>query len=254
MTTPQAHYEDLLARHYTWMLGGDIEAAAAAERELLEQLGIGGPTRADAVALDLGCGPGPQSLALADLGYPKVIGVDTSRELLDELAEYARGRPVVSTMHADLLDALLPGAAGSGPIEAIVCMRDTVVHLADHAHVIALITGAREALTPGGRLVLTYRDLTGPISGLDRFLPIRSDAERIMLCALDPESERTVTVNDLVYTRGPDGWDLQKSSYTKLRIGPDWLRDRLADAGLSIERHEQLANGMWATVARAPGR
>ncbi len=59
MATAGAHYQNLLARHYTWMLGGDLEAAAARERQVLEDLGV----RTGTVAVDLGCGPGPQTPA-----------------------------------------------------------------------------------------------------------------------------------------------------------------------------------------------
>ncbi|NGO73749.1 class I SAM-dependent methyltransferase, partial [Streptomyces sp. SB3404] len=40
MTTATDHYDNLLAEHYTWMLGGDLQAAAAAQSELLEGLGV----------------------------------------------------------------------------------------------------------------------------------------------------------------------------------------------------------------------
>ena len=77
------------------------------------------------------------------------------------------------------------------------------------------------ALAAGGQLVVTYRDLSQQLSGTDRFLPVRSDDERIMLCALDCDAAETVTANDLVYTRSAEGWQLHKSSYQKLRIAPD---------------------------------
>jgi len=49
---------------------------------------------------------------------------------------------------------------------------------------------------------LTYRDLTQSLDGLERFVPVRSDSDRIMLGALDYQDADTVTVNDLVYTPG----------------------------------------------------
>lgn len=100
---------------------------------------------------------------------------------------------------------------------------------------------------------VTYRDLTTPLEGLDRFLPVRNDPERIMLCVLDYPTADTVTVNDLVWTTTPDdGWTLHKSSYPKLRLSPDWMRDQFAAAGLAIEQHEPNTHGMWSTVGRIP--
>lgn len=242
-----AHYRELLAAHYSWMLGGDIEQVARRDREALEALGVPA-SRTDAVAVDLGCGPGPQTIALADLGFGTVVGVDTSQELLDELAEQARDRPAVHTLNRDLLDAL-PEVASPGTVDVVVCMRDTLLHLPDGAAVDRLLAGVASALAPAGTLVLTYRDLTQELEGTDRFLPVRSDSDRIMLCALDYTSTDTVTVNDLVYVRGPDGWQLHKSSYPKLRIAPHDLCRRIEATGLTVAHHERQTDGMWSTVA-----
>lgn len=242
-----AHYRDLLASHYSWMLGGDIEQIATQDRQLLEKLGLSAPSEYGA-AVDLGCGPGPQTLALADMGFGTVVAVDTSQQLLDELAHLARSRSAVRTRHGDLLDAL-PEVAAPGSVDAVVCMRDTLLHLPDLDAVDLLLTRVASSLAAGGKLVLTYRDLTQQLAGTDRFLPVRSDDERIMLCALDYDSPETVTVNDLVYTRTAEGWQLHKSSYPKLRIAPDALAERIEAAGLVVTHHAPEPNGMWLTVA-----
>lgn len=87
------------------MLGGDVEQVAARDRLTLEGLGIAAPgSSGNSVAVDLGYGPGPQTLALADMGFATVVGVDTSQELLAELAQHASSRPTVRTLRADLVD------------------------------------------------------------------------------------------------------------------------------------------------------
>ena len=242
-----AHYENLLARHCTWMLGGDLEAAAASQRLVLEDLGV----RPGAVAVDLGCGPGPQTLALADMGFELVIGVDTSQELLGELAHHARSRPAIKAIRADLVQAL-PDVLEGHLADVVVCMGDTVLHLGGRDTVIELCERAAQALAPGGSFVLTYRDLTEALHDLERFVPVRSDDETIMLCVLEYDEPETVTVNDLIYTRGAEGWQLAKSSYPKLRLAPDWVCDQLTYAGLDIGHHSAGAGGMWTTVATAP--
>lgn len=247
MSEVAQHYDALLADHYTWMLGGDLEATAAGDRAWFDQLGV----RPGRVAIDLGCGPGPQTLALSDLGFPRVVGVDTSRQLLDELAEHARTRSGVETIQDDLVTAL-PAAAGSGSADVITCMRDTLLHLPSRDAVATIFSRAAAALAAGGSLILTYRDLTQPLDGLDRFLPVRSDADRIMLCVLDFTDTGRVIVNDLVYTRTDGEWVLHKSSYPKLRLAPGWVNDQLIAAGLSIAHHAPGQGGMWATVATKP--
>ncbi|WP_219632551.1 class I SAM-dependent methyltransferase [Haloechinothrix aidingensis] len=202
------------------------------------------------MAVDLGCGPGPQTLALADMGFGTVVGGDTSQELLDELVHLAYSRSAVRTHHGDLLD-VLPEIAGSGEVDVVVCMRDTLLHLPGMDAVDSFLSQVSASLAAGGTLVLTYRDLTRQLEGTDRFLPVRSDEDRIMLCALDYDSPETVTVNDLVYIRTSDGWHLHKSSYPKLRIAPDALVARIDAAGLTVTHHAPDSNGMWATVACA---
>ncbi|WP_328656464.1 hypothetical protein [Nocardia salmonicida] len=56
MTTAADHYDQLLAEHYTWMSGGDIDATAAAQADLLRRLGLQVAGDSPSVAVDLGCG------------------------------------------------------------------------------------------------------------------------------------------------------------------------------------------------------
>jgi hypothetical protein len=65
MQSVSQHYEDLLDRHYTWMLGDDTEGPARGQRELLERIGIAAPAddAGDSVAAVVhevhGCIQGP---------------------------------------------------------------------------------------------------------------------------------------------------------------------------------------------------
>lgn len=248
MRSAGKHYEDLLARHYTWMLGDDIEATVSGQRALLEASGIAGPDHdGSSVAIDVGCGSGAQTLALADMGFATVVGVDSDETLLAELRVHAADRPGVRTVcdegvHA--VEGLTPGS-----VDALVCMGDTVLHLPTKQAVERLIVGAAIALRSGGSVALTYRDLTHPLEGVDRFVPVRSTEDRIMLCFLDYAAVDIVAVHDIVYTLAADGWEMQTSSYPKLRLAPAWIIDRLSAAGLQVRYHHQQPSGMWATVA-----
>ncbi|MFB7462414.1 methyltransferase domain-containing protein [Streptomyces sp. NPDC056224] len=251
MATVTDHYEDLLADQYTWMLGGDIASLAQEQAALLRGLGLspGGPV--GDTAIDLGCGPGAQSLALARLGFRSVSAVDTSKKLLEELIGHAGQDSPIRPVHADIRTAL-PHIAAAGTVAAVVCMGDTLPHLPAASDVTALLGDVRSALAPGGHLVITYRDLTRPLEGTGRFLPVRSAEDRLLTCFLEYVDEDTVMVHDLLHTRVDGEWTLRTSSYPKLRIGADWLAGQCRSAGLEVAHDAAGARGMHVLHARKP--
>ena len=102
----------------------------------------------------------------------------------------------------------------------------------------------------------TYRDLTRELHGPERFIPVRSTGDRILSCFLDYQGEGTVLVHDLVHTRRPDGWQLaagswqlETSSYPKLRLSPQWLTDRCRTAGLDLRHHAAGPRGLYVLHA-----
>lgn len=243
-TAATVHYDTLLAQHFSWMLGGDIPAAAARQADLLRDLGVS-PAAGGGTAVDLGCGPGTQALALAGLGFAPVLAVDTSAALLDELTGLAAAAGAdVRPVAADLRTAL-PDCAAPGTVHAVVCMGDTLTHLPAHGDVTTLLAATATALADGGHLVITYRDLTEPLHGTDRILPVRSGEDRIMTCFLEYADEERVTVHDLVHSRADDGtWQLRTSSYPKLRIASGWLERQCGEAGLTVRHSAPGARGL----------
>jgi SAM-dependent methyltransferase len=225
----EEHYANLLAAHYSWMSGVPfVEKVAEQERVLAGVL----PGSASGVALDLGCGPGYQSVALARLGYSMVIACDTSPALLRELKDNAAAWSAVRPVQADL--RTLPGLVKAGTAAVIVCMGDTLTHLRSHLEVARLFADARAALAPGGVFVITYRDLTHELQGPARFIPVRSDEDRILTCFLEYESADTVLVHDLLHLRdrlNGGGWKMHASCYRKLRLAKHWVHDALLAAG-----------------------
>lgn len=238
----QEHYENLLADHYEWMLGLPFEAKVAEQKAILDE--FAGPDVSGGLAVDLGCGSGFQSIALSDRGY-KVIAIDTSEKLLRNLATRIGSRNIVAK-HADLrdLDSLVDPAS----VEIAVCMGDTLTHLSSRSEVSKLFQSVARALKPGGRFVATYRDLARTeLFGLERFIPIRIDDRRVMICFLEYETAETVVVHDLINLRDDNGnWTLHKSSYKKLRLPAQWVTAELLAVGLSISGHIE---GRMVTIA-----
>lgn len=240
MASVRDHYDEVLSRHYSRMFG-EFEAKVVEQQALLERLGVTF-VRDGRAAVDLGCGSGFQSIALARLGF-EVVAIDFSRRLLAELTERARGLPVES-IAGDIRDVaeLAPAA-----VALVVCMGDTLSHLERDEDLDRLFGGVATRLALGGRFVLTFRDLSRPLEGVDRFIPLLAADDLIMTCFLEYEPAG-VRVHDLIWVREPDGWRLRKGVYRKLRLGPDAVTARLERAGFTVERHPAPA-GMVALVA-----
>lgn len=243
MNEVRTHYETLLASVYTWMSGGQ-EARQAAARALFEKLAIA--PHDTGRALDLGAGSGFQSIPLAARGFA-VRAVDSSPSLLAELRENARGMKV----EAVEADFEANESVFSERVDVAVCMGDTLSHLSDAAAVEKLVERTAAALAPGGRVVLTYRDLRRAPEGTGRFLPIRSDADRIFTCVLEPVDDARMRVWDLLHVRDGDHFVQHVSSYEKLRLDPAWVERNLQDAGLRVE-HSDIERGLVTQVARRP--
>ena len=96
---------------------------------------------------DLGCGPGPLTIALARRGYD-VVGVDGSPKMIEVARARAVQEGVDATFHVDDLSEPLPFADASlGGVLAIL----VVQHLADPDSFVAEI---RRCLRPGGHLLV----------------------------------------------------------------------------------------------------
>jgi SAM-dependent methyltransferase len=249
MASVSEHYERLLSKHYTWMAGASFEEKVKEQNSFLSRtLGPLADNLEGTLAVDLGCGPGFQTIALAQLGFSPVIAVDISSELLAEL-RFRVGNFPVRIEKADLRD--LSAIVPAGQATVIVCMGDTLTHLPGKGDVTALFRCAFDALRPGGMFIITYRDLTTELYGIDRFIPVRSDEDKIMTCFLEFENAESVVVHDLIYVRESAGWSLNKSSYRKMRLGIDWVCEELGAAGFTAVSQD-LSGRLVALAATRP--
>lgn len=244
------HYEDLLARRYTWLLGGTFDEQVTVQRIALEHAIPHGDRRG--VALDLGCGSGAAAVALAGLGFDPVVAVDASPTLVAEVEQRTASVGAVQPRLADFA-AGLDDVAPPATVAAVTCLGDTLSHLADRAAVTSALGAMFDVLEPGGWCVLSLRDLTGVLTDTARFMQVQADDTAILTCFLEDEPPDHVGVNDLLHTRGPDGrWALQVSRYSKVRTGPAWVSDQLSDAGFVDVQTTSGERGLWWVTARRP--
>ena len=225
MTSTLEHYERHLAPVYSWMAGG-IESAIARGQDELAEVGL--LNRGARYAVDLGAGFGMHSIALARTGA-RVLAVDSSAILLDELQAHAHALPV-ATVQDDLLD--FPRHLAGSP-EIVLCMGDTLTHLPEPSSVTTLIATVAEHLSPGNHLVISFRDYSKALEGPKRFIPVRSDESRILTCFLEYD-EATVQVHDILHEFHEGAWGMRVSAYRKLRLAPGWVKAQLEQCGFVV--------------------
>src|ERR1700733_2125735 len=239
--TSEDHYADFLGPIYTWMIG-DIDDALARSGAELDALAV--PSKTGGAAVDLGAGFGLHALPLARRGY-SVVAIDSCERLLQELAARTGTLPI-RTVVANLLGFR---AHVTTQVDVIVCMGDTLTHLPNQSSVASLFEDVAASLSHGGLFVATFRDyVSTPLQGDARFILVRSDAERILTCFLE-YADTTVPVHDLLHQREGGSWRLRVSSYSKLRLSPQWVVERLSYLGLSVLR-DAAPGGMIRITAR----
>lgn len=236
------HYAKHLAPVYSWMIG-DFEVACAANQEFFDRIGLR-PRDSD-VAVDLGCGHGIQAIPLARRGF-NVVAIDSCGQLLAELLGHA-DTDRVKTVHTDLVNFTdhLPQ-----PAAAIVCMGDTLTHLPTLAAVQSLVRDMSRSLCAGGTVCLSFRDYSSrELAGPDRFIPVRSDANRIHTCFLEYQST-VVVVYDIIHERVDQAWKPAISSYCKLRLSPDDVISFANSEGLTLVERSESKGMLYLTLTR----
>ncbi|KAJ3164197.1 hypothetical protein HDU88_005509 [Geranomyces variabilis] len=297
--TVQSHYAGTLTAHYSWMFGG-YNARLQQNRALLAAHLPHRPTQPPPspqqqppqpqqplstsssspspspspspsnspsllpLAVDLGCGPGFQTIPLLEAGF-RVLAVDASKGMLDELDAERVALNIDPTLITAVQDDMLNfrASVADGTAATVVCMGDSPTHLASLQEVKQMIDDAFAALAPGGgTLMLQFRDLTRPLEGTDRFVPVRSDNMTVFTCFLEWESEqeaktavepdgsgRRVKVHDLVHVKkGNSTWELCKSWYHKLAMSTGWVAQALKDAGFAQVRVAEPEHGMQLVI------
>ncbi|MBP7459847.1 MAG: class I SAM-dependent methyltransferase [Candidatus Delongbacteria bacterium] len=237
------HYERMLGNYYTW-IAGDFEQGRQDFTLFARSHGI--IPSPGAVAIDLGSAHGIQSLALADLGFT-VKAIDFNPHLIEDLNR-RRGDLPIETIQGDILN--LEPFAPLSP-ELIICCGDTIAHLESLVHIETLMEKTYRILKPGGRVVLTFRDYTDALEDTQRFIPVKSDPDRIFTCMLEYFPDR-VRVTDLVYEREQDHWTRAISSYYKIRVSSAMIGTALSGAGFTIVLNGQMGR-MAALIGQKNG-
>ena len=240
MSSVAEHYERILSPVYSWMTGGADAALETGSAEI-DALELHLP--AGALVIDLGAGFGMHAIPLARAGA-RVIAVDSSEQLLGELRLLA-GDLSITLVRDDLLSFR---SHVNEKADLVLCMGDTLTHLPEHTNLDFLIQEVAESLVPGGRFVISFRDYSEALVDEGRFIPVRSDERRILMCFLEYE-EDTVVVHDILHERAGDAWETRVSSYRKLRLSPERVIGSLESFGFETRREPGM-RGMVRLVGK----
>ncbi|MDI1355841.1 MAG: methyltransferase domain-containing protein [bacterium] len=226
MNNVKEHYEKHLANFYSWM-AGDFTKLQVEHQQFLETHKI--KPLLTKVALDLGAGHGLQSVSLAHVGF-SVTAIDINIHLLTELK--INGADLkINTVKDDIRNVsnyktLKP--------ELIICWGDTLTHLENGKEIDLFLKESCEMLPSGGKILLSFRDYAQKLNGDERFIPVKSDENRILTCFLEYLPTQ-VRVTDLLHEKTKNGWQQKISSYYKFRISQDEVIDMLLRNKMKIE-------------------
>jgi 2-polyprenyl-3-methyl-5-hydroxy-6-metoxy-1,4-benzoquinol methylase len=224
--TVKEHYDNHLGNFYFWYTGdfdknkNDFKAFCI-ENEII-------PFKSG-YAIDLGAGNGIQTMALAESGF-KVKAIDFNNQLIDELKSKIDGYPI-EVINDDIR---FIGRYSKPQPELIVCCGDTLPHLDSKAEVQKLIHDSLDCLIPHGKLILTFRDYSTELQDTSRFIPVKSDSQKILTCFLEYSAEK-IRVTDLLHELENGIWVQKVSSYYKTRITKELILGYLKNSGFRIK-------------------
>lgn len=221
------HYQKHLGNFYSWMLG-DFNQCKNVQKQLFKDLNI--TPKTNNKALDLGAGNGIQSLALEELGFT-VTALDFNYQLLNELKCNTRASNI-SIIEGEIENFTKLVEESHG---LIICCGDTIAHLPSVKDLQKLTQDIYVMLSKQGLLLYSFRDYSTELKGENRFIPVKSDSDRILTCFLEYETER-VKVSDILHEKSKTGWKQKISSYYKLRLTANLVDDIVKQQGFEILR------------------
>jgi len=237
--TAKDHYDNHLGNFYSWM-HGDFELKQKEQEQFFRRNDI--MPHLLTHAIDLGAGHGIQTASLIKLGF-HVTAVDFNDQLLRELVVNSANR---ATVVKDDMNRFLTRYRERAAV--ITCMGDTLTHLESVAEVTTLFEESNRILIDRGKLIISFRDFAPELSGVRRFIPVKSDDTRIATCFLE-YFEGYVMVYDILHEHIDGKWHQKVSCYPKLRLNLQTISGLLSRTKFEII-HTETVNGMICLIAR----
>ena len=235
------HYDNHLADFYSWMIG-DFDKEKESFMVFCHKNEVK-PFKTG-IAIDLGAGSGIQSIALGEIGF-KVKAVDFNEKLLSELKSRIGGLQI-ELIKDDILNVK---SITNLSVDLITCCGDTISHLETFKQLDRLFQDCYDLLEVSGKLILSFRDYSVALSDTQRFIPVKSDEERILTCVIDYYDEK-ITVTDLLHEKTNGVWTQKISSYEKLRVRTDSVINRAETVGFSVDFNEKISRMIYLILKK----
>lgn len=234
---PYSAYDDFAwFYHRYWSRGIPFRLLDAVDRLLLADLEPG------ARVLDLCCGTGRISRAMADRGY-RVTGVDGSAGML----EIARAQaPGVDFFRADARDFVV-----DEPVDAAVSLFDSLNHVTGPGELARVFRCLHAALKPGGRLLFDLNDEPAFLRHWrgETFTSVEDDHSSIMRGVYDP-AERLGTVTVTLFRLMDGTWRRSDIVVRERCYHSGEVLALLQAAGFRARMHSAEALGMEDQAGR----
>jgi glycine/sarcosine N-methyltransferase len=157
--------------------------------------------------LDVACGIGTQSLALAALGYA-VTGSDISAAEVARANREAVARGLTCTFRVDDMRTL--GSAELGRYGTVIALDNALPHLDSDDDIVATFSAIRTRLLTGGKAIISIRDYDGYLKERPTSMPatIYGDrgSRRIVFQIWDWLDERRYVVHLHIDHETAQGW------------------------------------------------
>ncbi|QSF44161.1 class I SAM-dependent methyltransferase [Paenibacillus tianjinensis] len=174
--------------------------------------------------LDLCCGMGRHSLALAEAGY-EVTGVDLSETLLREARAQA-GAGAVTWVQSDMRRLPLPGG-----FDAVVNLFTSFGYFEEDEEQVKVLREIYRMLKPGGRFII---DFLNPAYVIRHLVPHSSREDGVNLIDESRRIEDGYVKKDIILTSRGD--DTPRKYHERVKLYPlETFRRLIAAAGLQIE-------------------
>lgn len=225
------HYDNHLADFYSWMIG-DFDKGKESFKDFCNDNAIK-PIKTGH-AIDLGAGNGIQSIALGEIGF-NVKAVDFNGKLLSELKSKMGGLPI-ELIEDNIINVK---RITDTSVDLIICCGDTIAHLDNFEQLDNLIKECYDLLETNGKLILSFRDYSVALYDTQRFIPVKSDNQRILTCVID-YLDNKITVTDLLHEKKNGTWTQKISSYEKLRLRADYVINKAEIIGFTVSENKNI--------------